>query len=226
MFGYKRVVIYDYQLAVRYDYGSLIGVVESGKRWIRSPKTTLVIFDTRELLIVVPGQEVLTADGVTIKISLIGAYRIIDVISAVKEVTDLQASIYAALQVALRAAVGRVSIDELLAGRETVGDQLIEAAGAATAEYGVKLTKVDVRDVMFPGELKNVFAQVATARQEGLAALERARGETAALRNLANAARMADDNPHLLQLRMIQEISASSGNTFVVGEPLITRAGE
>jgi regulator of protease activity HflC (stomatin/prohibitin superfamily) len=78
---------------------------------------------------------------------------------------------------------------------------------------------------MFPGELKKVFAQVVTARKEGLAALEKARGETAALRNLANAAKLVENNPALMQLRMIQSLEESSGNTLVVGlpgEPLVT----
>ena len=72
---------------------------------------------------------------------------------------------------------------------------------------------------MFPGELKRTFAQVVTARKEGLAALERARGETAALRNLANAARTMEGNPALMQLRVLQEIGKSPGNTVVLGLP-------
>ena len=70
---------------------------------------------------------------------------------------------------------------------------------------------------MFPGNLKQLFAQVAVAKQEGLASLERARGETAALRSLANAAKMMDDNPNLYNLRLLQVLGESSGNTVVVG---------
>jgi hypothetical protein len=72
---------------------------------------------------------------------------------------------------------------------------------------------------MFPGEMKKAFAQVVKAQKEGQAALERARGETAALRNLANAARMMDDNPNLLQLRALQSLADSGGNTLVFGVP-------
>ena len=74
---------------------------------------------------------------------------------------------------------------------------------------------INIKDIMFPGELKKIFAQEIRARKEGLAMLEKARGETAALRNLANAAKMVQDNPALLQLRMLE----SSGNTFVCGIP-------
>ena len=72
---------------------------------------------------------------------------------------------------------------------------------------------------MFPGEMKKTFAQVVKAQKDGQAALERARGETAALRGLANAARMMDDNPNLLQLRALQAFADSGGNTLVLGLP-------
>jgi len=72
---------------------------------------------------------------------------------------------------------------------------------------------------MISGKLKKSFAQVVKARKEGEAALERARGETAALRSLANAARMVQDNPQLMQLRVLQVMGESAGNTLVVGMP-------
>ena len=72
---------------------------------------------------------------------------------------------------------------------------------------------------MFPGKLKEIFAQVVNARQEGLAALEKARGETAAWRHLANAARMLATHPGLMQLRLIQALKESSGHTLMLGLP-------
>jgi hypothetical protein len=76
-----------------------------------------------------------------------------------------------------------------------------------------------VKDIMFPGELKNVFAKVLKAKKEGLAVLEKARGETAALRNLANAAKMLEGNPALMQLRILQSLDTGAGNTVVFGLP-------
>ena len=74
---------------------------------------------------------------------------------------------------------------------------------------------------MVPSEMKRAFAGIVAARREGEAALERARGETAALRGLANAGRMLDDNPGLLQLRILQQLGASSGNTIMLGVPAV-----
>lgn len=76
-----------------------------------------------------------------------------------------------------------------------------------------------MKDIILPGELKRAQTEVLVARAQGTAALERARGETAALRSLANAARMATDTPALIQLRLIQQLEASTGHTVVIGSP-------
>jgi hypothetical protein len=90
---------------------------------------------------------------------------------------------------------------------------------------GIELLSVDVRDVMVPAELKRAYAAVVAARQEGAVSLERARGETAALRSLANAGRLLDDHPGLLSLRLVQELGAHGGNTVVLGVPDASGAG-
>lgn len=97
--------------------------------------------------------------------------------------------------------------------------QLMEMTEGRVGDLGLKLISVNLKDIMFPGKLKDVFAQVVSARKESLAALEKARGETAALRNLANAAKMIESNPNLMQLRLVQAIDDSSGNTFIIGVP-------
>ena len=128
------------------------------------------------------------------------------------------------LQLALRQIVGAVDIDSLLATRDEISKKLTEMTEAKARELGLHLISVGIKDIMFPGKLKEVFAQVVSARKEGLAALEKARGETAALRNLANAAKMIESNPGLMQLRMLQTLGGSSGNTLVLGLPAQTTA--
>jgi regulator of protease activity HflC (stomatin/prohibitin superfamily) len=110
-------------------------------------------------------------------------------------------------------------VEELLQNRSVLGPRLIELAAPVAGEAGLELQAADVKDLTVPGDLKKIFAQVVKARQEGLAALEKARGETAALRNLANAAQMLERNPHLMQLRLLQVLGQQSGNTLVLGMP-------
>jgi regulator of protease activity HflC (stomatin/prohibitin superfamily) len=120
---------------------------------------------------------------------------------------------------ALREIVGTEKIEVLLGNRAAISTRLMELGSGKASELGLKLISADVKDIMFPGEMKKAFAQVVKAQKEGQAALERARGETAALRSLANAARAMDDNPNLLQLRALQALADSSGNTLVFGVP-------
>jgi len=94
---------------------------------------------------------------------------------------------------------------------------LKKAAAPPLAAIGIELQDASLRDLTFPGELKKIFAQVVKARQEGRAALEKARGETAALRSLANAASLIDRNPSLMQLRALQVLAQQPGNTLVLG---------
>jgi regulator of protease activity HflC (stomatin/prohibitin superfamily) len=120
---------------------------------------------------------------------------------------------------ALREIIGKEKVDVLLENRSGVGGKLMEMTQSKISDMGVKLISADVKDVMFAGEMKKAFAQVVKAQKEGQAALERARGETAALRSLANAARTMDDNPNLLQLRALQALTDSPGNTLMMGLP-------
>jgi hypothetical protein len=98
-----------------------------------------------------------------------------------------------------------------------VPGRLQEIAAPRLLAIGITLDDASLRGLTFPGELKKIFAQVVKARQEGLAALGKARGETAALRNLANAAQMIDRSPSLMQLRALQVLAQQPGNTLVLG---------
>ncbi|MBA2631897.1 MAG: hypothetical protein H0U86_02655 [Chloroflexi bacterium] len=171
----------------------------------------------RPTIAVVPGQEILSADGVTLKASLVARYRVTDPQLTVNDAADYAGELYIALQIALREVVGSRAIEDVVAARAEVGPQVTERAASAALRVGLELVEADVKDIMFPGDLKRIFAQVVEARQQGLAMLERARAETAALRNLANAARLVDESPAILQLRLLQHLAASSGKTIVFG---------
>lgn len=132
---------------------------------------------------------------------------------------DYKAELYSAAQLALRRAASEFKVEDLLSVRTQLGEKLLPEVGSAAETIGLKVHAVDCRDIMFPGDLKKTFGEIVRAQKEGQAALARARGETAALRSLANAARMINDNPGLLQLRTLQALACGSGNTVVLGMP-------
>jgi len=146
---------------------------------------------------------------------------VIDPVKAAHETQNWQGDFYNAAQLALRAVVGGVAVEALLNQRLEIGAQLLARVQPEGAKIGIHVLAVEVKDVMFPADLKRAFAEVLKAKQEGHAALERARGESAALRNLANAARVLEGNPALMNLRWMQTVTAAqnAGNTLVLGVP-------
>jgi regulator of protease activity HflC (stomatin/prohibitin superfamily) len=215
----KHVIVYEYQRGLRYSKGRFVGTLDPGQYWILRNFSAIVPVDVRPEFITIQGQDVLSADGVTLKVSLAAEFQVNDPNVAVNKNANFRTSLYLSLQMALREIVGREKIDALLENRAGISAKLMELTSKKASELGLKLISADAKDIMFPGEMKKVFAQVVKAQKEGQAAMERARGETAALRNLANAARIMDGNPNLLQLRALQALADSSGNTLVLGLP-------
>ena len=218
-FVVQRVTIYEFEKGLKYTRGHFKGTLGAGTYWLLAPLSSIRKIDIRSTFVSITGQEVLSADGVTLKVSLAAKYQVIDPEIAVHTIEDYQAALYLELQLALRQRIGSAPIDELLKSRHEVGQLVLEQTTAKAEAIGVQLQLAEVKDIMFPGDLKKIFAQVVQARQEGLASLERARGETAALRNLGNAASMLQRNPALMQLRLLQTMGESSGHTVVLQMP-------
>jgi regulator of protease activity HflC (stomatin/prohibitin superfamily) len=219
MLRIKHIIVYEYQKALKYSSGRYSGTLDPGSYWISSAFSAIVPVDVRSEFVTIQGQDVLSADGVTLKISLAAEFQVADANLAVNKAQNFRGNLYLVLQMGLREIVSKEKIDVLLENRAGIGGKLMELAQAKAAEMGLKLVSADVKDIMIPGEMKKAFSQVVMAQKEGQAALERARGETAALRSLANAARTMDDNPNLLQLRALQALADSPGNTLVFGIP-------
>ena len=214
-----RVTVYEFQRALRYRKGRFLSVLGPGQYWILEPRTTITPVDVRPNFITLMGQEVLTADGVPLKISIAANYEMSDPQLAINGQANYAQALYLLLQLAVREIISTSKADELLENRAGFAEKIRTLAEPQVQRLGLKLLTADLKDLMISGDLKKSFAQVVKARKEGEAALERARGETAALRSLANAARMLQDNPQLVQLRMLQAMGESGGNTLVVGLP-------
>lgn len=213
------VTIFEYEKGLRYRKGKFVGIMASGRYFRFSQNTTIVKIDVRPRIITIPGQEILSLDNISLKVSLTVQYEIMDANIAVNKSASYSEALYAMVQLSLREIVGSLAIDDVLAQRGAINQRLLETVVPKAKELGLNVVLVSIKDIMFPGELKKVFAKVVEARKEGLAALERARGESASLRHLANVSKVLEGNSTLLQLRALQ----SPGNTFVfgMGSPIV-----
>ncbi|KPK39051.1 MAG: hypothetical protein AMJ65_12065 [Phycisphaerae bacterium SG8_4] len=218
-FGIRRITIIEYEKALKYTRGKFDTVLEPGQYWYMPFFVTIRKLDVRPRFVSITGQEVLSSDGVTLKVSLAASFEIADPNVAINKINSFSEALYIELQLALREIIGSSEIEAVLESRGELSTKLMEMTKDKVKEFGLRLISADMKDIMFPGKLREIFAQVVNARQEGLAALEKARGETAALRNLANAAKMVETNPNLMQLRLVQTLGESSGNTLVLGIP-------
>ncbi len=220
----RKEIILEDNRGLLYKDGKFAKLLEPGAHWINPSKHTLTRVDIRPRALQIPGQEILCKDNVGIKISVTGRIKLVDPHLAYHCDADWYWTCYARIQIELREVTGSMTLEELLTQRDKISPQVLERSAPKCKELGAELLELNIRDIMLPGELKLAYTQVLKARKEGEAALEKARGESAALRNLANAAKVMEDNPALLQLRALHAMSESKGGTIVLGLPEITKS--
>jgi regulator of protease activity HflC (stomatin/prohibitin superfamily) len=152
-------------------------------------------------------QDVLTSEGITVRVSTATRWTVGDARLFVEVAQEPAAVVYLAVQVALREALVGYDVERAVReSRRPVGLALTEAARVAGAGVGVEVREVVVKDVILPAELRASYAELATARTRGQARLEAARAETAALRSLANAAKLLDEHPALARQRLVEAL--------------------
>lgn len=221
----RRVTVHEYERGLRFHRGRLGDVLGPGRYWLIGAGVRIDVVDIRPRTVTVPAQEVLSKDGVSIKMSLLVRFRVLDPRKALMSAESYGDQLYASAQVALRELVSGGTMDEILSHRGDIDARLVDAVRPGADELGVELLSISIKDIMFPGPLKEAFAQTARAKQEGMARLERARGESAALRNLANASRMMDANPRLYELRLLHALIETKGSLVVHTGPGASAAG-
>ena len=190
--------------------GEATVVLGPGRHVVRRRAEHQVV-DLRERIDLVPVQEVLTADGVTAKVSAVFRWTVADPVAFTELVRDPVGAVYLAVQLGLRDALAAQEAEALVrAPRTRLAGGVRDQAASAAAEVGIRLLDVVVKDVVLPGDLRAAYAELVVGRHRAQAQLEAARAETAALRSLANGAKLLDDHPSLAQLRLVQALPPGS----------------
>lgn len=167
--------------------------------------------DTRWRTHDVTGHEILTKDRVTIRVNLTAAFRVVDPERAVTAVKDFDEALHRALALAFRKTLGVLTLDRLLAEKVSVDAEAAETVRAEMATIGIELGDIALKDVILPGEMRDILNKVVTAEKEAEANVIRRREETNATRSLLNTAKVMADNPVMLRLKELEALETIAG---------------
>ena len=209
----KRFNVADTQKGLLYVDGVFEHVLEPGAYAffdVGRPVNVRTV-DVRRQAIDVGGQEMLTKDRVTIRVNVTAEYRVTDPVKAVTTVADFEEALYRALQFAFRKSLGTKTLDEILGNKVSVDAEAAEAVRGEMAKIGIEVGEIAVKDVILPGEMRDILNQVVAAEKEAQANNIRRREETAATRSLLNTAKVMQENPIMLRLKELEALETISG---------------
>ncbi len=224
MFAASAVrVLPEYERGVLFRLGRFAGVRGPGLFFIIPGIDRLVRISLRTVVMDVPPQDVITHDNVTVKVSAVIYFRVMD---PGKAIIDVENYLYATSQLSqttLRSVLGQVDLDELLANREKINKELQEILDRHTGPWGVKVANVEVKNIDLPQEMQRAIAKQAEAERERRAKVIHAEGELQASEKLSQAAHVLATEPSALQLRYLQtltEIGAEKNSTVIFPFPI------
>jgi regulator of protease activity HflC (stomatin/prohibitin superfamily) len=180
----REIIIKDTHRGLRYEDGVLTNVLGAGRYTIprqvdlgfyRSPKVEVALVDVRERDLTIKGQEILTADKVAIRVSIIVQFRVSDPRAAMHEVANYEERLYTDVQLAARRSLASMTLEEILTNRNRLSEDILRDVKEAAANYGVAILRADVKDLVFPGNLQEIMNRVLAAERMSQAQLVEAR---------------------------------------------------
>ena len=208
---------------VLFEDGQYVETLAPGRYafWKNVAKVALVPVDMREAMLDVAGQEIMTADKVTLRMNAVITYRVVDAKVAVTATDDVRQALYREAQLALRGVVGGRELDQFLADKDAVAREMEEIIRRRVTALGLEIVSAGIRDVILPGDMKDLMNKVTEAKKAAEANLIVRREETAAMRSQANTAKLLEGNPTLMRLReleVLEKVIGSGKLTVVLGE--------
>ena len=216
-------VVNQYQRGVVLTLGKFSGVREPGLRIVLPVIQTMTLVDIRSTPIDVPKQEVITRDNVTVGVDAVVYFRVVNAPKAVLETTNYIYATSQFAQAALRDVTGNVDMDDLLAKREEISQQIKEIVDAETDKGGIDVENVKIQNIELPGDVKRAMAKQAEAERERRANIINADGERAAAETLAEAARILAETQGAINLRTLntlERISTEPGQKTMMLFPI------
>jgi regulator of protease activity HflC (stomatin/prohibitin superfamily) len=216
-------ILREYERGVIFRLGRLIAQKGPGLIFLIPFIDRMVRIDLRTVTLTVPPQEVISKDNVTVRVTAVAYFRVIDPNKAVTEVENFLLATSQIGQTTLRSVLGKAELDSLLSERERLNVELQQIIDEQTEPWGVKVTTVEVKDVELPADMQRAIARQAEAERERRAKIIAADGEFQAAEKLSQAANIISQNPATLQLRYLQtllDIGVNQNSTIVFPLPL------
>ena len=179
--------------------------------WSSARKVTSKLIDMSRQSIDVAGQEILTRDRVTLRINIAAEYRVVDPVLAVTSVKLFDDALYRALQYAFRKTLGALTLDQILKNKVSVDKEAADKVRTDMAAIGLEVTEIALKDVILPGDMRDILNQVVAAQKEAEANVIRRREETNATRSLLNTAKVMAENPVMLRLKEMEALENIAG---------------
>jgi len=218
------IIVTEYERAVFFRLGHIREGAKGPGIVVRFPLVDRVVKVTLRVEVVdIPAQAAITADNVTIQVDAVVYFQVLDPVQAILGVDNFRFASQRVAMTSLRSIIGRFELDDLLAHRETVNDELRDKIAQSTGAWGVEVKQVEIRDITLPPELLRAMARQAEAERERRAKVIAASGELEASRELAEAAEKLTSSPGALQLRTLQtlaEVATEKNSTLIFPIPI------
>ncbi|HAF95038.1 MAG: hypothetical protein A2X34_03155 [Elusimicrobia bacterium GWC2_51_8] len=216
-------VLNEYERGVVLTFGRFTGVKGPGLIILIPGVQQMIRISTRVVVMDVPSQDVITRDNISVKVNAVIYFRVVNPQSAVLNVENFMYATSQLAQTTLRSVLGQQELDDLLAQRDKINQNLAQILDLHTEPWGIKISSVEVKNVDLPQDMQRAIARQAEAERERRAKVIHAEGEYQASQKLADAAKIMSTSPAAIQLRYLQtltEISTEKNSTVIFPVPM------
>lgn len=204
----RSFTVEQYEKALLLVDGKYVGLLNSGVYffWKNSIAVSVSRVDTRKVSAEINGQEILTKDKAALRLNAYAQYRVVDIEKALLKNKEYDRQLYVAFQLALREYVGTLTLDELLEKKETLAPYILQSVTGIAEGLGVVVEGFGIRDIILPGDVKDIMNQVLVAEKKAQANIIMRREETASTRSLLNTAKLMEENQMLFRLKEMEYV--------------------
>lgn len=220
----RKWQVMNFETGLLFVNGSFIKEIGAGTYyfWQNSISVEVKSVDIRQQQLEISGQELLAKDKASLRINFFVRYQVINVFKALVDNKDFEKQLYILMQLALRAFVGGLTLDELLNKKDTIAKEILENVETKIADLGLVVSDAGIRDVILPGDMKEIMNQVLVAEKKAQANSIMRREETASTRSLLNTAKLMEENEMLWKLKEMEYVEKIADK---IGEITISGGG-